>query len=702
MLSLLENLKSYFSKHRKQDQDINYYLNPNYKIYPNFESMRIAIVYGVLGVLWILLSDELLSRIVTDLELYKRLALYKGWAYVVITMILIYLLVLERLTLLKRMLRKIYDNFEELSANNEELIALEEELRHQFDELEVNRNALSISEQRYKLAVEGADCGIWDWDVENHIYYFSQRWKTYLGYEADELDNTFKAWIDLIHPDEKKDALNRVRHYIRSKEDSYEDVYRMRCKDGSYRWILSKGKAIWNPKGRLIRVAGSHTDISEQKRVEERLNSLVYYDALTQLPNRLSFEEKVTKLITNKRRAHKKFALLYMDIDNFKNINDTLGHLAGDMLLKHIADILKEHIQKPDLAARLSGDEFAVIFENINDRQEVITKIYKLLKYLRTPWHLYNQQFFISFSIGIALYPEHGSDLPLLLKHADMAMYAVKKNMKDNYCFYLHEMEEQSLKHITMVNELRQAIDNEEFVLYYQPIMDLANGDLIAVEALIRWIHPIRGMISPMEFIPLAEETGLIYTIGKWVLKTALMQKKYWEDQGYPPVKMSINVSGKRVTQDELIDEIRQVLSETQIKSDEIQMEVTETAVMEDIKASTRILKQIKDMGIKIALDDFGAGYSSLTYLQKLPIDIVKLDRDFIKNISSQGQGNVIVESIIKLTHELDLEIVAEGIETNEQLEFLKINKCDYGQGYLFSRPIPKEKLEQLLSVKQI
>ncbi len=680
------------------NQDINYYLNPNYKIYPHFESMKITFIYGILGVLWILLSDELLSRLVGDVEVYKRVSFYKGWAYVVLTMGLIYSLILKRLSVSKSMLRKIYENFEELSSNNEELIALEEELRHQVDELDLHRNALSMSEQRYKLAIEGADCGIWDWDVENHIYYFSAKWKNYLGYEEYEIDNTFRAWLNLLHPDEKKDAIGKVSQYIKFKRDVYEDVYRMRCKDGSYKWILSKGKAIWSEDGKIIRVAGSHTDISEQKLVEEKLNALVYNDALTQLSNRLSFEEKVTRLINRKYRIHKKFALIYMDIDNFKNINDTLGHFVGDLLLKEIANVLKEKIKNPHFVARLGGDEFAIIFDDTHDREEVIDRVQDLLKYLRKRWKLQNQEFFLSFSIGIVLYPEHTDDLAVLLKYADIAMYAVKKNMKDNYCFYVDQIEEESLKRIRIVNELRRAIENQEFTLYYQPIVNLEGGHLIAVEALIRWIHPERGMIPPMEFIPLAEETGLIYDIGEWVVKTALVQKKCWEEQGYPPIKMSINVSGKRVTQDGLIDEIRQVITETQVKSDEIQLEVTETAVMLDIKASTRILKVIKDMGVKIALDDFGAGYSSLTYLQKLPIDSVKLDRDFIKNISDMGQGNVIVDSIIKLTHELGMEIVAEGIETREQLEFLKTSGCDYGQGYLFSRPVPKEEIEALLS----
>lgn len=691
-------------KNAKIDKEMDFYLNSNYKISPYLESIKIAIIYGVVGALWIMLSDKLLSQLITDIELYKKLATYKGWAYVAITMSLIYSLVSKRLILFKISLKKISDNFEELNVTNEELIALEEELKEQFEELERHRNALIVSEQRYKLAVEGADCGIWDWDVENDICYFSPKWKNYLGYSDDEVNNTFDAWTELLHLEDKSHAISKINNYILSNSDQYESIYRMVCKDGDYKWILSKARAIRNIEGKVVRVAGSHTDITEQKLIENRLNTLAYYDKLTELPNRFLFEEKVSDIIKIKEKINskKKFALIYMDIDNFKNINDTLGHSSGDLLLKYISNILKKQVKASDFVARLSGDEFVIIFNDIEDRKEVVSKMQSLLKALRRTWVLERQEFFISFSIGIAIYPEHGDNLSALLKNADIAMYYVKKNMKDNYCFYLPEMQKESFEQIKMVNDLRHAIDNNEFDLFYQPIINLSNGKLIGVEALIRWFHPIRGMISPMEFIPLAEETGLIYDMEKWIIKTALMQKKQWEGIGDTHIRMSINISGKRVTSSGFIDEIRSLLFQTKVQCDEVQFEVTETALMEDLDASIKVLKEIKDMNIKIALDDFGTGYSSLTYLKKLPIDVVKLDKDFIGSISSTGGDEVIVEYVIKLTHELKLKIVAEGIETEEQLEFLKSNSCDYGQGYLFSKPTTKEEIEKLLMLDKI
>ncbi|RII33148.1 bifunctional diguanylate cyclase/phosphodiesterase [Clostridium chromiireducens] len=699
---MLKKLESYKRRNNELvERDLEFYLNNDYKISPYYEALRISIIYGIIGALWILLSDRLLGKFITNMDIYIEVATYKGWLYVLITTILIYLLVLKRVILVEKTLKTIARNFEALSANNEELIALEDELRKKFEELEKQNDALLISEQRYELAVEGADCCIWDWEVEKDKYYFCMNWKSYLGYENDEVENTLQGWIKLIHQEDKINVVSQINDYILSNSSSYESIYRMVCKNGEEKWVLSKAKAIRNSDGKIVRMAGSHTDITEQKLIQNQLNSLAYKDMLTELPNRLSFELKVNELINTDKNndSNTKFALLYMDIDNFKHVNDTLGHTSGDLLLKYISNILKYQVKAPDFVARLGGDEFAIIFEDIKNRQEIIDKVQKLIKYLRRPWVIDKQEFFISHSIGIAIYPEDGDNLSTLLKNSDVAMYFVKKNMKDNYCFYLQEIQEENSKKIKIINDLRRAIENKEFNLFYQPIIDLNSEKIIGVEALIRWFHPIRGMIPPMEFIPLAEENGLIHDIESWILETALMQKKQWEDMGYADLKMSINISGKSVTREGFINEVKDLLSRVKIKNDNIQFEVTETALMNDLNTSIKVLREIKDMNIKIALDDFGTGYSSLTYIKKLPIDVVKLDKDFIKNISKIEEEEVIVDYVIKLTHQLNLKIVAEGIETKEHLEFLKLNGCDYGQGYFFSKPITKEEIEKLLNI---
>ncbi|WP_326514306.1 EAL domain-containing protein [Clostridium intestinale] len=697
MLKLFDRFVKYL---RKNTEDkINKYLD-KHRINPIRESLKIALLYGIVSILWILTSDEILIRISGSIERYKILQTYKGLMFIFITTLVIFHLVFIRMKVLGKVLNKIGTSYDELSTAHEELIALEEELREQFIKLQENKDALYKSEQRYGLAVEGADCGIWDWDLIENQVYFSALWKSYLGYEDDEIKNTYTEWVNLLHPEERDEVTLKINNYTLSKEGSYENTYRMRCKNGEYKWIFSKGKAIRNEERKVIRIAGSHTDITEKKLLEDKISSMAYIDKLTELPNRLLFEEKVNELIEVKKLTDEGFALIYMDIDNFKHINDMLGHEFGDLLLKYIANILKDFIKSPNFVARSGGDEFAIIFDNIKDRKSVVIEVEKLLKELRRSWNINSQDFYVSYSVGISVYPEHGINLSSLFKSADIAMYYVKKGMKDNYCFYSLEIENKNLNLIKKVNYLRQAIKKEEFYLLYQPIIDLNSGEVIGGEALIRWNHPIIGNIPPMEFIPLAEESGLINDIDKWVLETVLTHKKEWKEKLNSNIKISINMSGKKVTSDKVINEIRNLLNEMNINPKEIQFEVTETSIMDDLEHSTYILRKIKELGIGIALDDFGTGYSSLTYLKKLPIDIVKLDREFIKSVINKESDLVIVEHIINLIHDLNLEIVAEGIEIEEQRLILRERKCNYGQGYLFSRPIAKEEFEKLIVSK--
>lgn len=698
MLKLFDRFVKYL---RKNTEDkINKYLD-KHMINPISESLKIALLYGAISILWILTSDEILLRILGSIERYKILQTYKGLMFIFITMLVIFHLVFIRMKVLGKVLNKIGTSYDELSTAHEELIALEEELREQFIKLQENKDALYKSEQRYGLAVEGADCGIWDWDLIENQVYFSPKWKSYLGYEDYEIKNTYTEWENLLHPEERDEVTLKITSYTLSKEGSYESTYRMRCKNGEYKWIYSKGKAIRNEEGKVIRIAGSHTDITEKKLLEDKISSMAYIDKLTELPNRLLFEEKVNELIEVKKLTNEGFALIYMDIDNFKHINDMLGHEFGDLLLKAIANILKDFIKSPNFVARSGGDEFAIIFDNIKDRKSVVNEVEKLLKELRRSWSINSQDFYVSYSVGISVYPEHGINLSSLFKSADIAMYYVKKGMKDNYCFYSLEIENKNLNLIKKVNYLRQAIKKKEFYLLYQPIIDLNSGEVIGGEALIRWNHPIIGNIPPMEFIPLAEESGLINDIDKWVLETVLTHKKEWKEKLNSNIKISINMSGKKVTSDKVISEIRDLLNERNINPKEIQFEVTETSIMKDLEHSTYILRKIKELGIGIALDDFGTGYSSLTYLKKLPIDIVKLDREFINNVINKESDLVIVEHIINLIHDLNLEIVAEGIEIEEQRLILRERKCNYGQGYLFSKPIAKEEFEKLIVSKE-
>jgi len=793
------------------------------KIKPKQAAFKIICIYLIFGVLWISLSDMVLEFLIKDIDTFKKVEVYKGWAYVIITGIIFYYVISRRMVLFRIAINKMFEGYEELTAAHEELVALEEELSHNFDELEKHRDALMVSNQRYSLAVEGCNDGIWDWDLLNNVYFFSLKWKEAFGYREDELGDTFEAWKQLLHPEDKQRSVDTIYTYLESKKGIYENTYRIRTKSGTYRWILSRGKGIWDSEGNAIRLSGSHTDITEyielqeslrkekelsekiiknaqmgiivvnnegkitkfnpfaeiisgykEKEVlgknvfkvflseskiepirklfdrvilgesfgsveidvickdkrdatilinysllhdnigntqgllatgiditdrinlEKKLHSLAYHDIVTQLPNRTMLEEEVNKLIIKAKSAKTKLAFIYIDLDNFKHINDNFGHSAGDKLLVHIANKLSHHITYPDLVARLGGDEFAIVL-NIKDTNEAIQKVNDILKHLKTPWEQDHQSFFISASMGVAIYPDHGENISALMQNADTAMFNIKDRGKAGYSIFVPEMREKAFRYVELSNQLRAAIENEEFLLYYQPQIDLKTNKIVGVEALIRWIHPDEGFISPREFIPFAEETGYINQIGEWVLRTAFKQKKAWEEKGYDDIKMAVNISSKTLASDEVTSQILNILNEYDVNHSSVELEITETAIMGDLERVISTLQIFKESNITIALDDFGTGYSSLTYLKKLPIDILKADREFIKNIADENDEAYILNKTIELAHNLGLKVVAEGVETKGQLAYLRKNNCDIAQGYYFSKPVPASEIETLL-----
>jgi len=666
-------------------------------IHPESEALKIAGLYFLIGVLWILLSDRILGILITDTDMIKEFQLYKGWVYVGITGLIFYRIIKRRISLYSEAIHRAFKSYEELNALHEELIATDEEMLQQYDEIGKHRDALMVSNQRYSLVVEGANDGLWDWDLINETYFFSLKHKGVFGYAPEELENTFEAWKSLFHPEDLKEALEKVAAYLENpKEGIYENIYRIRCKNGEYRWILSRGKAVWED-GKAIRIAGSHTDITEQQNLQNKLHTMAYYDTLTGLYNKEMLKEEMEKLLREAEIEKKKMALIYLDIDNFKHINDILGHEIGDKMITYIANILSHQVKAPNLVARLGGDEFAVVLGEIKTIEDVLQEIEKFSSYLRRPWNLNKQEFFISTSIGVALYPDHGKTLATLMQNADTAMFHIKENGRDGVGIYAPYMTEKTLDYIQMSSQLRYGIHNEEFTVYYQPQIDLKTNEVIGTEALIRWLHPKKGFIPPNDFIPFAETTGYITEIEKWVFKTVVEQKVKWQKEGYDNFKVSVNLSSKMLTHPQLLAYIKKILDEYNISGDHIEMEVTETAIIDNLEKATDVLKQLKELNITIALDDFGTGYSSLTYLQKLPIDILKIDRDFIKNIQDINDEAHILKLVIDLAHSLGLKVVAEGVETEAQLDYLRKNHCDIVQGYYFSKPLPEADIKTFL-----
>lgn len=417
----------------------------------------------------------------------------------------------------------------------------------------------------------------------------------------------------------------------------------------------------------------------------KELRHLAYYDTLTGLPNRAMFVSKIKNLID---KSKEEFAIAFLDIDNFKYINDTLGHYIGDDLLKFVGDKIASEIDAPDMAARLGGDEFAILIKGFESKENVLSELRVILDSIGSTWNSGSREFFISMSIGVAVYPYDGCDFDELLKHSDIAMYAAKKEGKNKILFYEEEIQEETLRHIRMANRLQKGLEKKEFELYYQPQTDLSTGKIIGLEALVRWNIPEEGFISPSEFIPVAESTGQIYDLDRRIIENVLLQKKEWEEKGLNNIEISVNLSSKTLISSSSFSRIESILCDYDLDYTSVVIEITETAVISDIEEVIERLNALKSKGVKIALDDFGTGYSSIAYMKKLPIDIIKLDKSYINLKNSDTRDFSIVKFIVLLAHDLGFRVVAEGIETYEQLDYLKSINCEYGQGFLIGRPM--------------
>ncbi|AHM57121.1 cyclic di-GMP phosphodiesterase Gmr [Peptoclostridium acidaminophilum DSM 3953] len=646
---------------------------------PIFDAAKIALLYGVLGGLWITLSDNILAAMVADSNKYIHLQTYKGWFFVGMTVVTLFLLVGKRMYLFKYALdAATYENKKLMEANN---MYQKERL---LSENILNNVALVVA----------------IWDCEGRVKRINPYAENLLGYSQEELEG--KNWLEMLVPSEDRAFMGNIFEKVSSGKTLKNHESRLKNRHGKYIDMLWNSSVLHYEDGTPTEIISMGTDISQRKSLEKKLHSLAYYDELTGLSNRVMFENYMNELLYENEgsveSSKKGFALVYMDTDNFKHINDTYGHFAGDILLRHIAGKLKEQIVFPNRAVRLGGDEFAIILAGVSSDDEVRAKLDSLVRSLRKPWTIGEHEFLISFSMGIAMYPKHGEDMTTLLKNADTAMFSVKEKGKDSYCFYSQQMQEKNLRYIDMVNQIRRAIENEEFLLYYQPKIHLGSGRIVGAEALIRWLHPERGFIPPNEFIPVAEQTGQIKEIGAWVLKNALEQKKAWNKKGYEHLWMSINLSGRQLSEENIAKEIGGILESVGTDSKGVQLEITETAVMTDMEAAVETLGKLRELGFRIALDDFGTGYSSLTYLKKLPIDIVKMDRRFIKNIENDDADEAIIEAVIQMANALSKHVVAEGIETISQLEFLRKIGCGYGQGFLFSKAVPAREFEEMVT----
>jgi len=430
---------------------------------------------------------------------------------------------------------------------------------------------------------------------------------------------------------------------------------------------------------------------------QRKIQHLAYHDSLTGLPNRMLFMDRIDQAISRAQREQEQFALLFIDIDHFKVINDSMGHAAGDQLLNIISQRLCEMLRKSDTVARLGGDEFTVIIEGLEDAEHVINVTKNILSSLDLPVDVNGQEVHVGGSIGIAVYPQDGENFGSLLKNADTAMYKAKEQGRNTFQFYASEMSHKAIQRLELENELRAGLKKKEFVVYYQPKVNLLNNVCTGVEALVRWNHPERGFIAPCDFIPLAEELGLITQLDEWVMKTACIQFQKWKSAGLSLENLSVNVSARHFKEGGLTNYCQSLLDETQIAAENLEIELTESALVDNYDSAKKILNEIHQMGIRIALDDFGTGYASMAYLKEFPFDTVKIDRSFVKDLPDDHEDAAIAKAMIQLSQALKLSTVAEGIEKDTQKTYLKDQECDYGQGYLWSKPVNAEDFEQTI-----
>jgi diguanylate cyclase (GGDEF)-like protein/PAS domain S-box-containing protein len=554
---------------------------------------------------------------------------------------------------------------------------------------------LRESETRFRDLTELSSDWYWEQDDKFRYTIMSGGVLQRTGRDVSEVIGKARRELPGIELSDEEWAKHKA--CLEAHEPFFDFTFKRVRPDGAPRFVSLSGRPLFDAHGNFTGYRGVGKDITAAKAAEERIQYLAYHDGLTSLPNRSMFSQLLNHGISRAHRYNKKMAVLFIDLDRFKNINDTLGHEAGDLLLQQVGTRLKDSLRQSDTVARLGGDEFVVLLEEVGERQVVATIAHKLLSSIIKPFNMLGQEFRVTASIGISTYPDDGQDEQTLMKNADIAMYRAKEEGKNNFQFHSEQMDTHSFERLALESSLRRALERNEFELHYQAKMDLRTGQMTGMEALVRWAHPDLGMVSPAQFIPLAEETGLIVPIGKWVLRTACLQNKAWQDEGLPPLSVAVNLSARQFTDENLLPDIAAILNESGMDPGFLELEITESMVMHRVDKAVQILTELKKIGIRLAIDDFGTGYSSLSNLKRFPIDTIKVDRSFIRDIPGDAEDKALTKAIIAMGQTLSLTVTAEGVETQEQVDFLRQHSCNEFQGYYFNKPVPAEHFAQLM-----
>jgi len=636
----------------------------------SIQALSIAAVYALIGGLWMLLSSGILALLFSREVSWRDLPwdqTMSGMLVVLSSSLLLYLLVKKKLD----------DAHRAAQALNLRDRAIESSI-----------NAIIITDHTL---------------TDQPIEYVNPAFTRITGYPAAEVIG--RNWSFLLGEDTDQPALEGIRATLRDNREG-RALLRNHRKDGSLFWNDMHLAPVQGDSGVVTHFIGILNDVTDAMRYQDELEHQANHDTLTGLPNRNLLKDRLAQAIAYAQRYQRTLTVVFIDLDNFKLVNDSLGHQAGDQLLKTVSSRLQSCIRVSDTVARLGGDEFVLLLcdhppETGCESAPLSLTLQRILDEIALPYNIGPHEFFLSCSIGYTVLPEDGDTADLLLKNADMAMYRAKELGRNNIQRFVPELNEKVARRLALEGDLRRALDNGEFFLCYQPQMDLTTRRMVGMETLIRWQHPQRGLISPVQFIPLAEETGLIVPIGAWVLRTACAQAKAWQDQGLRPVRLSVNLSARQFIQRDLVASIRQTLDDTGLSAEHLELELTESLIMHNADLFISTLRDLRQIGIELAIDDFGTGYSSLSYLQRFPINRLKIDQSFVRDIVGNGDNGAISVAIIRLGQSLGLKVIAEGVETIEQLDFLHTSGCNEIQGYYFSKPLPAEEMRRFLEQNQ-
>ncbi len=560
---------------------------------------------------------------------------------------------------------------------------------------------LRRSEERYALAIQGANDGLWDWNLSTQEIYYSPRWKTLLGFESEDLPDTFKSWSDRIHPEDLEQFQASLAAHLARETPHFENEHRLLHRVGHYLWVLSRGVATFDDQGHPQRMAGSLTNISRRKQTEAQLMYSACHDTLTGLANRFLFLNQLQKALHRaKRSPNAAFAVLFLDLDRFKVINDSLGHSAGDDLLQGVGERLQACVRASDTVSRWGGDEFAILLDDLHQGIDLTEMVERVKQVFTHPFQVGWQELFITASIGIVQSNSFADNAEDLLRAADIAMYRAKSQGRACHAVFDPAMHEQAVERLSLETDLRHALERQEFQVYFQPVLCLKTGTLFGMEALIRWQSTMRGLVSPAAFLPAVEDLGLIVELDRWVMRQACEQLQRWRHQfpWHQHLTVSVNLSSQQFLHPDFVTYVEALLPEVALPPTLLNLEITESVLMEKTAVTSEMLLRLKQLGIKLHIDDFGTGYSSLGYLHRFPVDTLKIDQSFVRYMEVEPENREIVTAIAKLAHNLRMGIVVEGVETVDQMHYLQSLGCEHAQGYLFSQPLTAAQATELLA----